>query len=188
MHNANACGVQFAGKGREPALGNEQEHASVDTPLASDLSRGARLIHYKMLAADQWQLAEDLSKRDEGDTREMALEIAGLRRDTHRLFDQLDYLQQRVQKQRTLIPQFKKLRRQVAGLSDSSAGMQDEVEALKADGHLPGLDPALEEDATELRASLAGEALPSGTREALFHRINHPHLVEHKSLRSERTD
>mmetsp|Transcript_47489 Transcript_47489/g.69620 ORF Transcript_47489/g.69620 Transcript_47489/m.69620 type:complete len:105 (+) Transcript_47489:129-443(+) len=63
--------------------------------------------------------------------------------------------------------------------------MLNQVDGLKADGHLPGLDPDLEEDATQLRTSLAGEALPQGTRETLFHRINFPHLVEHKSLRSE---
>ena len=177
---------QLASKGPELSLVTPQEESSRDEPLSSDLSQGPKLLHYKMLTANQWQLAEDLSKRDEGETRAMALEIAGLNGDAQGLFAQLDYLQHRVQKQEELRPKFNRLRRQVSGLSQNTTGMQDEVDALKAEGHLPGLDPTLEEDATELRTSLAGEALPSGTREALFHRIHHPHLVDRKLLRQDR--
>jgi len=59
---------------------------------------------YQLLVARQWQLAENLSKRDEGDMRGLSMEIQGLTSGTHELFQQLDYLQHRVQKQEVSVP------------------------------------------------------------------------------------
>jgi hypothetical protein len=93
----------------------------------------------------------------------MNSDIVSLKADTNEMFEQIDYLQQRVQK-------FQGMRRQASRLAHTLQSMINTVDGLKADGHLRGLDPILAEDASELKASLAGQALPTGTREALFHR------------------
>ena len=183
--------------------------------------KAARILDYKVLAARQWQLAENLSvpvfvchflvsflllsllqhvclselsgcflhpicdiawyvhapvepfgssTRDEGDVRELNADIISLKTDANEMFEQLDYLQQRVHKQEQVLPKFQGMRWQASRLSNTLQGMINTVDALKAEGHLRGLDPDLAEDASELKASLAGHALPTGTREALFHR------------------
>ena len=100
----------------------------------------------------------------------MNSDIVSLKADTNEMFEQIDYLQQRVQKQEQVLPKFQGMRRQASRLAHTLQNMINTVDGLKADGHLRGLDPDLAEDASELKASLAGQALPTGTREALFHR------------------
>ena len=100
----------------------------------------------------------------------MSSEIISLKLDTHQLFEQIDYLQQRVQKQEQLSSKFKKVRRDTSKLSNTARGMRNQLDELQAQGYLRGLDPELENDTSELRQKLGGQALPSGTRETLFHR------------------
>ena len=100
----------------------------------------------------------------------MNSDMDSLKADTNEMFEQIDYLQQRVQKQEQVLPKFQGMRRQASRLAHTLQSMINTVDGLKADGQLRGLDPDLAEDASELKASLAGQALPTGTREALFHR------------------
>ena len=154
-------------------------HASGAVSAREDKHTGS-LWDYKMLVARQWQLAEDLSKRDEGDVHTMTNDLARMGKGIHEVFQQLDYLQQRVQKHEAMGPDSRRLRRGGQALSEFIESMLIQVDDLKAQGRLPGLDPELEESATELRNSLGSQVLPAGTREALFYRINHPHLVERR--------
>lgn len=90
---------------------------------------------------------------------------------------QLDYLQQRMQKQELVSPKYERLRRRAVRLTDEARTVDREIEMVKQDGMLSGLDPSIADDLTEVHASVGGAALPSGTREALFHRIYFPHVV-----------
>jgi len=136
----------------------------------------ANLADYKKLAGEQWQLAEDLFKRDEGEQHALRQELGQQHEDGGVVLDQLDYLQSRMEKQERMTPSFQRLRREVAALADRGSTMSSHVEGLKTQGHFPGLDPTMQEDTTQLRETM-GETLPAGMREALFHRINFPHIV-----------
>ena len=90
---------------------------------------------------------------------------------------QLDFLQQRMQKQELISPKYERLRRRAGRLAEEARTVDREIEKVKEQGMLSGLDPSIADDLTEVNASVGGAALPSGTREALFHRIYFPHVV-----------
>jgi hypothetical protein len=90
---------------------------------------------------------------------------------------QLDFLQQRMQKQELISPKYERLRRRAGRLIEDARTVDREIEQVKEQGMLSGLDPSIADDLTEVNASVGGAALPSGTREALFHRIYFPHVV-----------
>jgi hypothetical protein len=150
-------------------------------PLADTTgAKFARVEDYQKIVSRQWQFAENLMKRDGGDSSGMFGQISAAREDIQQSFEHLDYLQQRVFKLEALDPRSCKLHRNVRAVENHAYGMLNELDSLKSEGHFPGLDPALEEDTATLRSSLGSKAFPAGTREALFHKINHPHLVERK--------
>jgi uncharacterized coiled-coil protein SlyX len=143
--------------------------ASVDDTSAPENLEDSQLGDYKALIARQWQLAENLSTRDEGDLMVFSEDVLKTKEDVYKLREQLDYLYKRMQKQDVFGSKMEKMRRKIGKLHGELKAMSDKVDGLQEEGHLPGLDPFINQDADQLRSEF-GNTLPHGTRESIFHR------------------
>jgi uncharacterized coiled-coil protein SlyX len=144
--------------------------ASVDDTSAPENLEDSQLGDYKALIARQWQLAENLSTRDEGDLMVFSEDVLKTKEDVYKLREQLDYLYKRMQKQDVFGSKMEKMRRKIRKLHGELKAMSDKVDGLQEEGHLPGLDPFINQDADQLRSEF-GNTLPHGTRESIFHRL-----------------
>jgi len=151
----------------------EAGRSKPQTPEAEDedpnLTRRPEAYDFQNLAGRQGQLSEDLWTRENGGADLIKEQVASLTGQLGTITKQMDSLLQRIHKQEACNPRIVHLLRRNSAATEKISKWQKEVNELAESG-TGGLDNSIQRDLSEMTESVEGGVLPSGVREAAFHK------------------